>query len=145
MRWRHRFPARAALLLAIGLGGAIGAVGRHAAGTVLPPDPEAFPWATLMVNVVGAVALGTIASVPSRALPWHELLRPALGTGACGGLTTFSTLALEVFERLPDRPLLAAGYSAISVALAPWSAFLGVRVVGRHLERHQIQQEGGNP
>ena len=119
MRWRHRLPARVALLLAIGLGGAIGALGRHAAETALPPTPEAFPWATLMVNVVGAVALGTIASVPASALPHHEVLRPALGTGACGGLTTFSTLALEVFERLPDHPLLAAGYSATSVALRP--------------------------
>lgn len=144
MRWRHRFPARVALLLAIGLGGAIGALGRHAAATVLPPNPEAFPWATLMVNVVGAVALGTIASVPSSALPHHEVLRPALGTGVCGGLTTFSTLALEVFQRLPDRPLLAAGYSATSVALAPLSAFLGVRAVSSRLEKHQIQQEGGN-
>jgi CrcB protein len=111
---------------------------------VLPPNPEAFPWATLMVNVVGAVALGTIASVPSSALPHHEVLRPALGTGVCGGLTTFSTLALEVFQRLPDRPLLAAGYSATSVALAPLSAFLGVRAVSSRLEKHQIQQEGGN-
>lgn len=143
MRWRHRFPARVVLLLAIGLGGAIGALGRHTAGTLLPTEPEAFPWATLIVNVLGAVALGVIASVPSSALPHLEVLRPALGTGACGGLTTFSTLALEVFERLPDRPVLAAGYSAISVALAPVSAFLGVRAVSSHLEKLR-NQEGGD-
>lgn len=142
MRWRQRVPARVVLLLAIGLGGAIGALGRHAAETVLPPHPEAFPWATLLVNVAGAAILGTIAAAPSGALPHHGVLRPALGTGACGGLTTLSTLALEVFERLPDRPLLAASYSAISVALAPLSAFLGVWAVSRHLERHRSQQGG---
>lgn len=142
MRWRYRFPARVALLLAIGLGGAVGSLGRHAAETVLPAHPEAFPWATLIVNVVGAFALGIVASAPSSALPHHEVVRPALGTGACGGLTTFSTLALEIFDRLPDRPVLAAGYSAISVALAPLSAFLGVRAISRHLESRQKLQEG---
>lgn len=144
MRWRHRFPARVVLLLAISLGGAIGALGRHTAGTLLPTDPDALPWATLIVNVVGAVALGTIATVPSSALPTTRSYDRPMGTGACGGLTTFSTLALEVFEHLPDRPLLAAGYSAISVALAPMSAVLGVRAVSSHLEKLRNQQGGDN-
>jgi CrcB protein len=72
----------------VGLGGALGALLRHAVGTYV--DTEAFPLSTLTVNVVGsfALALVTAAGADQRLLLF-------VGTGVCGSFTTFSSFAFE--------------------------------------------------
>jgi CrcB protein len=86
---------------------------------------DAFPVATFLVNVVGAVILGAVAALPADWLAAHELTRPAIGTGFCGGLTTFSTMTLEIYQRLPAHSTLAAAYAVASLLAAPACAWAG--------------------
>ena len=98
--------------LAVGLGGALGAMGRY--GISLLPLKSAFPWLTLLTNVLGALVIGFVVGVtadnaasPNTVLFWK--------TGVCGGFTTFSTFSLETLRLLEggqtDAGLLYAGAS----------------------------------
>ena len=102
--------------LAVGLGGALGAMGRY--GISLLPLKSAFPWLTLLTNVLGALVIGFVVGVtvdnaasPNTVLFWK--------TGVCGGFTTFSTFSLETLRLLEGGQtgagLLYAGASVVSV------------------------------
>ena len=116
---------RATLLAVIGAGGALGAAARYGTDLAIPPRLDAFPVATFLVNVVGAVILGAVVALPADWLAAHELTRPAIGTGFCGGLTTFSTMTLEIYQRLPAHSTLAVAYTVTSLLAAPASAWAG--------------------
>jgi fluoride exporter len=118
------FRRRATLLAVIGAGGALGSAARYGTGLAIPPRLE-FPVATFLVNVVGAVILGAVVALPADWLAAHELTRPAIGTGFCGGLTTFSTMTLEIYQRLPAHSTLAVAYAVTSLLAAPACAWAG--------------------
>lgn len=119
------------LVLAIALGGAIGAVGRHyvsVATTLLVG--HGFPWGTLVVNIVGSFAMGAL--IETMALVWSPSLemRALLTVGVLGAFTTFSTFSLDVatiYER--GTPLVLAVYVAASVALSILALFAGLRLM----------------
>lgn len=82
-------------LVAVAVGGGIGALARHAVGLALADASAGFPWSTLVVNVVGALAIGLLMALLTAAPAPHPLLRPALGVGLLGGFTTFSTAMVD--------------------------------------------------
>jgi CrcB protein len=117
---------------AIFLGGFIGAAGRAEVAELLPHDPGAWPWATLLVNVVGAFLLGYFVTRLQERLPLSAYRRPFLGTGICGGLTTFSTMQIELLQMLDDgRVGLALTYALVSVAAGFAGVFLATNLVRR--------------
>ena len=76
--------------LFVGLGGAVGAVGRY--GLSLLPCRSAFPMLTLLTNLIGAVLIGFVAGLAGRerlSSGWTLFWK----TGVCGGFTTFSTFS----------------------------------------------------
>lgn len=83
-------------LLAIFVGGAIGAWARALVGMGLTTPSGGWPWATFLVNVVAAFMLGYFSTRLLERLPASNYQRPFLGTGLCGGLSTFSTMQVEV-------------------------------------------------
>lgn len=112
------------VLAAVALGGALGAVARHALGEAFPIDADGFPWTTFAINVTGSLLLALLPawSVVRR----HEVLPPLLGTGVLGGFTTMSAFAEQV-RALADHghtgtagtylvATLAAGLTAVVVA-----------------------------
>lgn len=119
------------LVLAIALGGAIGAVGRHyvsVAMTVLVG--HGFPWGTLVVNIVGSFLMGVL--IETMALTWSPSaeMRALLTVGVLGAFTTFSTFSLDVatlYER--GTPLALAVYVAASVAISILALFAGLRLM----------------
>lgn len=118
--------------LAVGLGGAVGAVLRYGVGTWLPrTDPTAWPLATLGVNVLGSALLGFVAAQAEQGTAWSDPMRLFLTVGVCGGFTTFSSFAYETTE-LAARGQLgrSAAYAAVSVALCVLAVGVG-RVVAR--------------
>jgi fluoride exporter len=130
---RSTLRSRAALLAVIGAGGAIGAAARYGTALAIPPRSGMFPVATFLVNIVGAVILGAVAALPAGWLPAHDLSRAGIGTGFCGGLTTFSTMSLEIYERVHLTPGVAVGYAAASVIAAPACAWAGFAIASARL------------
>lgn len=112
-----------ASLVAVALGGAIGAAARWAvtlgvarllARTGLP----AFPLGTLVVNVAGCFLLAWLVAAGDRAGvgPFARLF---LGTGILGALTTFSTYGLDAHGLfVGGRPGAAALYLGGTLVLA---------------------------
>ena len=88
----HRYPRRVRLWLAIGVGGALGALARWSICELVlaVADSPTFPWGLLVVNVIGSFVIG-IAYVS-----FEGPMRALLATGACGALTTYSSYALFV-------------------------------------------------
>ena len=92
-------------LLAVGTGGALGAIGRW--GLSLLPFRGEFPLLTLATNLLGAVLIGFIAGWAGRGRlsPGWTLFWK---TGVCGGFTTFSAFSLETLALL-ERGKYATG------------------------------------
>jgi CrcB protein len=112
--------------LAVGLGGAVGAVARFAVD-----DAVGGRRGTVVVNVLGSAALGGLVAAP---LPASTLL--VAGTGFCGAFTTFSSLAVTV-ETLARRDgwARAAAYGGgtlvaalAGVGVGAWLATLATQV-----------------
>jgi fluoride exporter len=112
-------------LMAVGAGGAMGALGRVGLEQAWPSAAGSWPWATFVVNIAGAFLLGCLMTALRHgpiSIPTYRLL----GTGFCGALTTFSTMQIELLQML-DRAHYAltigylgasivGGYAAVSVA-----------------------------
>ncbi|MEX5271459.1 CrcB family protein [Kocuria sabuli] len=108
---------RLLLVLAVGLGGALGTGARHGL-SVLLPAAAGWPVGTLAANLLGAFLLGMLLEALLRRgaeTPRRLVLRLGAGTGALGGFTTFSSLALETQRMLSDG---AAGQALAYVGLS---------------------------
>jgi CrcB protein len=121
-------------LLAIGCGGATGALIRIAIDQVLPTTTGSWPWATFAVNMAGALMLGYFVTRLQERLPVSTLRRPLLGTGLCGALTTFSTVQIELLQ-MTDRHRygLAIAYLLASV-LGGYCAVFGASALVRRVK-----------
>lgn len=85
-----------AVLAAISVGGAIGAVARYSLAVAVPHRAGQFPWATFLTNVSGCLLIGVLMVLINEVWPARRLLRPFLGVGVLGGYTTFSTYSVDV-------------------------------------------------
>lgn len=118
----------AAIIAAVLIAGAVGALARFAVSTLLA-GRSAFPWAVLAVNVVGSAIGGAVLglAVAGAVSPEWRLI---LLTGFCGGLTTFSTFGVETVQLVIDGKtrtalLSVAGNLVLGVAVAA-AAFAAV-------------------
>lgn len=111
-------------ILAVGAGGAIGAVLRYIISLI--PFRGDFPTATFIVNVLGAFALGFISGLVLD----KDISRETelfFKTGMCGGFTTFSTFSLEAIMLIESgKILLGVFYIMLSLAGALTGVFLGL-------------------
>lgn len=122
------------ILLAIALGGAVGALGRWSLAEALPHQPDGLPWATVLANVSGCFAIGVLLVVLAERRPHSRLLRPLLGTGVLGGYTTFSTYALDTRDLLAaGRPALAAAYLVGTLLIGLLAVVAAIRLTERVL------------
>ncbi len=112
---------------AIGVGGAIGAMARHAVNkAALAAFGPAFPWGTLMVNVAGSLCLGVIAALLAAKPGESALLRGFLAVGVLGAFTTFSTFALDAVSLFRERSIwIAAAYAAGSLTCSIFAFVAG--------------------
>ena len=83
-------------LLIIGLGGALGSIGRYlvqvAVGRYITLT---FPLGTLLVNITGCFLIGLLYGLAERHAWMSIEWRLFLITGICGGYTTFSSYSYE--------------------------------------------------
>jgi fluoride exporter len=112
------------LVLAVGVGGAAGALARYGLDRLIEHHVFAvFPWSTFAVNVTGCFLAGAaVAELVDR----HEVpgwLRVGVVVGFLGAYTTFSTFAQET------RDLLVGGHQLLAVTNALGSTVVGVAAV----------------
>lgn len=104
--------------LAVGTGGAVGALLRWRLGVWLNAVFPTIPFGTLASNLIGGFIMGLCMEYFSRNAGVPPELRLAATTGFLGGLTTFSTFSAETSVLLLRRDYL-------------WSAaIIGAHVVG---------------
>ena len=120
-------------LLAIALGGAIGALARASACTITERHFGAdFPYGTLVVNVAGGFLIGLIVGLSaSTELP--PLLRDALVIGGLGALTTFSAFSLDTLTLASGGSILHALANIAANVVLALTATAGGLLLGRAL------------
>lgn len=127
-------------LLAVGIGGAAGAMARYAVASWIPLA-SGFPTGTLTVNLIGCFLLAWLFTAGSRRARMHPRVKLAAGTGFIGSFTTFSTFSVEILELLSHHQLMPALlYVLASVVGGLGAAFLGFGIALLHAPR-----EGGTP
>ena len=120
------------ILVAIAVGGSLGAAARYLIGETWPTPVGTFPVSTLAINVVGCVLIGVLMVLLTEGRISHRLLRPFLGIGVLGGFTTFSTYTVDI------QRLVASAHADIALlylALTPISALLAVWVTATATRR----------
>lgn len=119
------------LLIAVGVGGAFGAVARFVTmNAVNHLTGSGFPWGTLVVNLIGSIILALL--IETMALKWSPSpeLRAALVVGVMGSFTTFSTFSMDAYVLYERGQLMAAGgYVLGSVVLCLIGFWMGLKVM----------------
>jgi fluoride exporter len=120
-------------IVAVGVGGAIGAVLRYLVGSAfLQRFGPGFPWGTFFINVTGSFLIGAVAQLAfTRSFGITPMVRAFAATGVLGGYTTFSTFSLDSVVLVGDGAApLAFAYAAGSVVSGIIAAYFG-QVVAR--------------
>jgi CrcB protein len=125
--------AQLGVVLAIALGGALGALARYGVSRGIHAAKDTFPWATFWTNVGGAFVLGLFLTVVIERFPERRYPRPLFAIGFLGAFTTFSTMAVETVTLIKDGDaLLGVAYLLVSIVAGLIVAFAGI-VAGRAL------------
>ena len=119
------------VLVAIAIGGGIGALARHYLSTaVYQATGTAFPYGIFVVNILGGLIMGIIVELGALKLNFTPEMRAFLTTGILGGFTTFSTFSLDaalLIERGDWTNALI--YMVGSVILSVSALFFGLWLV----------------
>lgn len=96
------------MIVAIGLGAALGAWLRWGLSAWLNGAAPAIPMGTLAANLIGGYLVGVAVMLFAQHPQWPPHWRAFAITGLLGGLTTFSTFSAEVVAMLQQGRLTAA-------------------------------------
>lgn len=121
------------MLLAVGLGGSIGAILRVLLMRLLPVEVcHQFPIQILVVNIVGCFAMGGLTEFMSSYWLVSPTMRAFLTTGVLGGFTTFSSFSLE-YALLTEKSLYISAllYAFLTFSLTISAFFIGAKIVSR--------------
>jgi CrcB protein len=106
--------------VAVGVGGATGAMARHAVGLAFEGRRS-----LLAVNTIGSFALGGVVAAPVG-----SPIALGIGVGFCGAFTTFSSFAVEtVVAAGSDGPRVATAFAALTLAAAVVAVLVGAAAV----------------
>jgi fluoride exporter len=135
------------VLVAIGLGGALGALARYELGLAWPVRGGQFPASTFVINTSGALLLGMLLTVAVERDRTHfaawRYLRLFACVGVLGAWTTMSTVAVEsdTLIKRGSAPV-ALAYLAATMAAGVAAAAAG-GAVGRLHRRVAVAPAAG--
>ena len=126
---------KGSILLAVGLGSALGGLSRFYADTFL----LSFVWANtytslFLINMLGSFLIGLFLirsqtiDDDSTKIHWHFW-----GVGFCGGFTTFASFVFLLFEGLTNASALDSGIYATFSVLGGMLALVTGLIVGQKL------------
>jgi fluoride exporter len=122
---------RLGVVVAVALGGAVGAPARYELSARFPVATSSFPWATFCINVSGSFVLGILLTFLLERWPPTRYVRPFLAIGVLGAYTTFSTFSVETDLLIRDgHAMLGLVYVFASLVASGASLYLGI-VAGR--------------
>ena len=118
-------------LLAIGIGGFIGAILRaYIVFLVNSNIKYNIPFATLSVNLIGSFLLGILIGLIEFCMMQNSYIKSLLATGIMGAFTTFSTFAIESFFLFKNNLYLEMlSYILFSVIGSITLAGVGFRII----------------
>ncbi len=117
-------------VLAVGVGGGLGALARYYIAGWVQPAGAAFNWGIFVVNITGGLLTGMIVEAGALKLNLSPELRSFLTVGILGGYTTFSTFSLDSVLLLQRGEYAQAAFYVIgSVALSILALFAGLWIV----------------
>ena len=118
-------------LLAIAIGGAMGAVFRYVLGNQISVIfGTNFPFSILIINVAGSFFMGMAIESFNLFSISNEPLQKFLTVGILGAFTTFSTFSLDALDLImKNRVSDAFLYVSASVLLAIGFLFLGIQFI----------------
>ncbi len=116
--------------LAVGAGGALGAMARHGLNHLVHQRAlgAAFPFGIFIINVAGSFAIGAVAGLlAGHRVELSYTARAFVIVGFLGGFTTFSSFSLDTLALVRDGHhglalLNAAGQVLLSL-VAVWAGF----------------------
>jgi len=115
-------------LLAVGLGGFLGAIARYTMGGFVDSRLSSrFPWGTLAVNVLGCLMIGVILGWISSRETVSKTTELFLVTGILGSLTTFSTFGHDTINLIRQGAVgPAVGNVALNVVVGLIAVTVGL-------------------
>lgn len=124
------------------LAAAAGAAARVALELALPFDAasDAFPLATLVINLLGSFVIGLMAAL-LRSLPKLARYRDVLFTGFLGTFTTFSAVLVESFQLAEQTPVMALLYPLGSLLFGCGAALAGIVLGSKIWQVHSVSQD----
>ncbi|HSN17824.1 MAG TPA: fluoride efflux transporter CrcB [Gammaproteobacteria bacterium] len=113
--------------VAVALGGAFGCCARLGMNQLVHERlGQAFPFATLIINVLGCLAMGFLFFFTLEQVSISPTLRLGIITGVLGGFTTFSAFGIETYLLANDGKLpQAVLYVTLSVVMGLAAVFIG--------------------
>jgi CrcB protein len=110
--------------IAVGVGGALGAIARHAVNQVLQGRFGVFPAGIFLINALGCLAIGLFAGLlVSARIQVGETARTFIVVGLLGGFTTFSSYGLDTLT------LARGGHLALAASNALGQVVVGLAAV----------------
>ncbi len=121
-------------ILQVGLGGALGAIGRYTTGLAAARVlGNGFPFGTFAANVIGSFIMGVAYVFLMTRDEQISPLVPLIMTGFLGGYTTFSAFSLDLWSLIDQERLIAAAlYFGGSIGVA-FVALVGGILMARGL------------
>lgn len=122
------------IILAIALGGAVGALGRYWVSlTAHAVFGTSFPYGTFTVNVLGSFLMGILSIILLERVVAAPELRAFILVGFLGAFTTFSTFSLESFNLFLSGAYLKSFINVLASVLVCLAAVWLGMLLGRRL------------
>ncbi len=127
-------------VLAVTVGGIIGALLRFWVGLLLFKPESVFPYQTLLINLIGSFILGWFVIHGVKKVKNKNLVL-ALQTGVIGSFTTFSTFNAELLLLVKHELFsIALLYFIISAVAGIAAIYLGMKCGSATLQKAGAEQ-----
>lgn len=122
------------MIIAVFIGGGMGAVLRYLLSLCLSKWSLIFPFQTLAANFIGCFIAGAAGAFIISKTGINPLYKLLIITGFCGGLTTFSTFSLEVLNFIQSgESIKALIYAVLSFIVCLFAALIGILSVKKFI------------